>query len=110
MPQIAILHYTAPPIVGGVEAIISEHARLLNEAGFPTRLIVGRGGDGGLPAGQPITLIPEIDTGSHTHPDLAEALDRGEVSADLPPRATAPIRSGIGCGIFTHGGPCAAST
>ena len=77
--SIAILHYTAPPIVGGVESIIFEHARLLNEAGYPPRLVVGRGGDGGLPAGQPVTLIPEIDTGSHVHPELAEALNRGEL-------------------------------
>jgi glycosyltransferase involved in cell wall biosynthesis len=79
-PSIAILHYTAPPIVGGVESIISEHARLLNEAGYPTCLVVGRGGDG-LPPGQAIRLIPAIDTGSHVRPDLAEALNRGEVPA-----------------------------
>ena len=84
--QIAILHYTAPPIVGGVESIISEHARLLNEAGYPTRLVVGRGGDGGLPDSQPISLIPEIDTGTHADPEVAEALERGEVPAEFNTR------------------------
>src|SRR2546428_5117469 len=84
--QIAILHYTAPRIVGGVESIISEHARLLNEAGYPTRLVVGRGGDGGLPDSQPISLIPEIDTGTHAHPEVAEALERGEVPAEFNTR------------------------
>src|SRR4051812_43825963 len=82
-PSIAILHYTAPPIVGGVESIIAEHARLLNEAGFPTRLVVGRGGEGGLAAGQPVTLIPEIDTGSQAHPELAEALNHGQVPPEF---------------------------
>jgi mannosylglucosylglycerate synthase len=82
-PHIAILHYTAPPIVGGVESTISEHARLLNEAGYPTCLVVGSVGDGEPRAGQEIILIPEIDTGSHAHPELAEALERGEIPAEF---------------------------
>src|SRR5437016_13119353 len=82
-PHIAILHYTAPPVVGGVEAIISEHARLLNEAGYPTCLVVGRGGDGQQPTAQENQLLPEIDTGSHAHPELADALERGEVPPEF---------------------------
>jgi mannosylglucosylglycerate synthase len=82
-PHIAILHYTAPPVVGGVESIIHEHARLLNEAGYPTCLVVGRGGDEHSQAAQEINLIPEIDTGAQAHPELAEALERGEVPAEF---------------------------
>ena len=29
--QIAILHYSAPPIVGGVEAVIQAHARSFDQ-------------------------------------------------------------------------------
>jgi len=82
-PHIAILHYTAPPIVGGVESIISEHARLLNEAGYPTCLVVGSVGGGESTAGAEINIIPEINTGSHAHPELADALERGEVPAEF---------------------------
>jgi len=42
--EIAILHYTAPPVVGGVEAIVAEHARLLRAAGYRVRILAGRGG------------------------------------------------------------------
>ena len=35
--KIAILHYSSPPIVGGVESVLAHHARLMADAGheFP---------------------------------------------------------------------------
>ena len=45
-PPVAILHYTATPVVGGVETVIDEHVRLLAASGRRVRLIVGRGGEG----------------------------------------------------------------
>ena len=41
--RIAILHYSSPPIVGGVEFIIEAHSGLFAERGYPTKLIVGEG-------------------------------------------------------------------
>ncbi|HKX17542.1 MAG TPA: glycosyltransferase family 4 protein [bacterium] len=41
---IALVHYTGPPIVGGVESVLGRHARLLAERGHDVRVIVGRGG------------------------------------------------------------------
>ncbi len=41
--KIDLLHYSAPPIVGGVESVISHHARLMSKAGHPVRIIAGRG-------------------------------------------------------------------
>ena len=78
-PHIAMLHYSAPPIVGGVEAIMAEHARLFLEAGYSVTLVVGRGGDAGLPEGVGVRLIPEIDSEHPANRALVEALDRGEV-------------------------------
>jgi glycosyltransferase involved in cell wall biosynthesis len=78
-PHIAMLHYSAPPIVGGVEAIMAEHARLFLEAGYSVTLVVGRGGDAGLPEGVGVRLIPEIDSEHAANRALVEALDRGEV-------------------------------
>ncbi len=43
-PSVAILHYSCPPIIGGVEFVIQAHARLFADAGYPTRIIVGAGG------------------------------------------------------------------
>ncbi|MDE3090410.1 MAG: glycosyltransferase family 4 protein [Chloroflexota bacterium] len=42
-PRIAILHYAAPPTIGGVEATIAAHARLFAENRYPVRIIAGRG-------------------------------------------------------------------
>jgi len=78
---IAILHYSAPPTVGGVEAVMAEHARLLADAGHAVTLVVGRGGEPDLPNGIQVLKIPEIDS---AHPEvtaLAPALDRGEMPA-----------------------------
>ena len=41
--RIALLHYTAPPIVGGVEAVLGAHARLFADAGHDVRIIAARG-------------------------------------------------------------------
>lgn len=42
--RVGLLHYTAPPVVGGVESVIGHHARLLADRGHAVRLIAGRGG------------------------------------------------------------------
>lgn len=57
-PRIALLHYTAPPIVGGVERVIGNQAALLREAGYDVRVIAGRGD---------AVLVPEADS---RHPEV----------------------------------------
>jgi len=41
--SVALVHYAAPPIVGGVESIIGSHARLMTAAGHAVRIVAGRG-------------------------------------------------------------------
>jgi glycosyltransferase involved in cell wall biosynthesis len=41
--KIAILHYSAPPVVGGVEAVLAHHAKLMASAGHDVRVIAGTG-------------------------------------------------------------------
>ena len=43
-PRVGILHFTAPPIVGGVEAIVGEQANGLLKRGFDVTVLAGRGG------------------------------------------------------------------
>jgi mannosylglucosylglycerate synthase len=62
LPKIAILHYSAPPVIGGVEAVIEAHARLLVEAGYPLTVIAGRGDESALPPEVQPVWIPEIDS------------------------------------------------
>lgn len=77
MTRVAILHYAAPPVVGGVEATIYHHARLLSQAGFEVEVIAGRG-EAFHPA-VPFHRIPEVDS---RHPEVMHvgaALAKGEV-------------------------------
>jgi len=78
-PTTAIVHYTAPPVVGGVEAVIQAHARLFVRAGYPVTVIAGRGEVTALPADADLVLIPEIDS---RQPDVARVsavLEQGQV-------------------------------
>jgi glycosyltransferase involved in cell wall biosynthesis len=78
-PRTAILHYTAPPVGGGVEAVIQAHTDVFVQQGYPVAVIAGRGEEGALSAGAELILIPEIDS---QHPEIVEMtaeLDSGEV-------------------------------
>ncbi|MBI1794624.1 MAG: glycosyltransferase family 4 protein [Chloroflexi bacterium] len=41
--KIALLHYSAPPVVGGVESVLAHQANLMAEAGHTVRVIAARG-------------------------------------------------------------------
>ena len=43
MTKIVLLHYSAPPVVGGVESVLGHHARLMTDAGHQVRIVAGRG-------------------------------------------------------------------
>jgi glycosyltransferase involved in cell wall biosynthesis len=78
-PKSAILHYTAPPVVGGVEAVIQAHVQVFIEAGYPVTVIAGRGEGSALPSDAGFVLIPEMDS---QHPQVTQAssmLEQGEV-------------------------------
>lgn len=68
--RVALVHYTTPPITGGVEAILGQHAALLAAAGHDVSVITGRG-DG--------ERVPEVDSRHPQVQALAEQLARGEV-------------------------------
>ena len=61
----AILHYAAPPVIGGVEATICHHAVGLAERGYRVKVIAGRGEV--FAPGVAFQRIPEVDS---THPDV----------------------------------------
>jgi glycosyltransferase involved in cell wall biosynthesis len=42
---VGLLHYTAPPVVGGVAQVLGQHARLIAEARHAVRIVAGRGGE-----------------------------------------------------------------
>ena len=60
-PKTAFLHYTAPPIVGGVEAVIQAHSQVFLEAGYPVTVVAGWGENAALPPGAVFLRIPTMD-------------------------------------------------
>ena len=82
-PRTAILHYTAPPVVGGVEAVMDAHARIFLQMGYPVSIIAGQGSEDALPPGTELQLIPALDS---QHPDILSAgaiLERGQVPGEF---------------------------
>jgi glycosyltransferase involved in cell wall biosynthesis len=78
---IGILHYSVPPVIGGVEAVIKAHLDQFIRAGYDSKVIAGRGEASALPAGSQMINIPEIDS---NHPDIIEIsreLETGNVPA-----------------------------
>jgi len=65
-----ILHYSVPPVIGGVEAVIEAHAAQFIAAGMPIKIIAGRGESSALPRGVEFTRIPEMDS---MHPEIEAA-------------------------------------
>jgi len=81
--HIALIHYSAPPIVGGVESVLAQHARLLARAGHTVRILAARGEP--ISDRIPLVPLPLIDS---RHPRVLAAkaeLDRGVVPADFEP-------------------------
>jgi glycosyltransferase involved in cell wall biosynthesis len=82
-PKTAILHYSAPPVIGGVEAVIEAHVQLLIQNDFPVTVIAGKGDQQALPDGCGFKLIPEMDSMNPQVLVASEALEAGDVPPDF---------------------------
>jgi glycosyltransferase involved in cell wall biosynthesis len=83
MPRIAVVHYSAPPVVGGVESVILAHVRLLLEVGYPITVVAGKGERQAFPSGAEFVHIPEMDS---RHPQvgrISQELEMGRVPDDF---------------------------
>ena len=76
-PGIAILHYSCPPVIGGVEFIIEAHALEFARAGYPVRLIVGKG-ETVDPRVRTVT-IPEVGSKGGPVSGTLRSISRGRV-------------------------------
>jgi mannosylglucosylglycerate synthase len=79
--NIAILHYSVSPIVGGVESVIAHHARLMSADRYSVRLIAARGE--ALDEQIPLTTIPLADSRHARVAEMKAQLDRGKVTKDF---------------------------
>ena len=88
-----LLHYTCPPVIGGVETVLWEQGSRLARRGYPITVLAGRGGPLPSPAHDQsqddlsapvrLALIPELDS---RHPRVVEVrarLDEGERPPDF---------------------------
>ncbi|HSM71651.1 MAG TPA: glycosyltransferase family 4 protein, partial [Anaerolineales bacterium] len=74
--KIALLHYSSPPIVGGVESVLAHHARLMANAGHEVTILAGRGER--FDERINVRVLPRLDS---RHPEIMEVkglLDVGE--------------------------------
>lgn len=78
-PRIVFLHFTAPPIVGGVEAVIAEHARLFHSAGYQTLILAGRAAEDPEEDPGPVLIIPELDSENPRYLEIHASLEQGKV-------------------------------
>ena len=76
--NITLLHYAAPPVVGGVENVIGEHARLMAADGHQVTILAGRGAR--TDPRIPFIELPLVDS---LHPEVLavkDELDSGLVT------------------------------
>lgn len=79
--NIAILHYSVPPIVGGVESVIAHHARMMSNDGHSVRFIAARGES--MNGDILLTSIPLADSRHERVAHVKSQLDAGHVTADF---------------------------
>ena len=96
MTRVALLHYSSPPIVGGVESVISHHARLMADAGHQVQIVAGRGEQ--TDPRIPFIRIPMTDS---RHPQILATkseLDQGRIPphfADIVYSLTEDLRQAL---------------
>lgn len=78
-PSTAILHYSAPPVIGGVEGVIEAHAQIFLENQYPIAIIAGKGSPQALPEGVDLHILPMLDTQHELILAAAEQLNVGTV-------------------------------
>ena len=73
--KIALLHYTSPPIVGGVESVIGHQARLMKEDGQTVVIFSGRGEI--FDSNIPVVQLPLLDSRNREVLNMKKELDLG---------------------------------
>ncbi|RMG57868.1 MAG: glycosyltransferase family 1 protein [Deltaproteobacteria bacterium] len=79
--DIAIIHYSGPPIVGGVESTIFFHAKYLVDYGFSVTLIAGRGEK--FHQKVEFVRIPEVDSRNPDILRVAESLNNQKIPREF---------------------------
>lgn len=86
--KISLLHYSSPPIVGGVESVLAHHARLLANDGHEVTILAGRGAT--FDERIKVRILPRLDS---RHPEVMEVKDFLDAGKRTP--AFGILREGI---------------
>jgi mannosylglucosylglycerate synthase len=81
--RVGLLHYTCPPVIGGVETILYEQATRLAARGYPVTILTGRGGPLPDQKAARLVIIPELDSRETAVSAVRDALDRGEIPSEF---------------------------
>jgi glycosyltransferase involved in cell wall biosynthesis len=79
----AIMHYTAPPVIGGVEAVIKAHACQLLRSGFPCAVVAGDGSASALPEDAQWVEIPELNSQFPQILAVSSMLEKGNIPGNF---------------------------
>src|SRR5688572_24924540 len=79
--NITLLHYSAPPVVGGVESVLEHHATLMANDGHQVQVIAGRGEQ--FDPRVPFIHVPMIDSRHPQVLSVKQELDKGILPADF---------------------------
>jgi len=74
--KIALLHYSSPPIVGGVESVLAQHARLMADAGHEVTILAGRGES--FDERIRVRILPRLDSRHREVLEVKSVLDIGK--------------------------------
>jgi len=77
--KISLLHYSSPPIVGGVESVLAHHARLMANAGHEVTILAGRGER--FDERIDVRILPRLDS---RHPDVMDVKGYLDVGKHTP--------------------------
>lgn len=79
--KITLLHYTSPPIVGGVEQVLAHHALLMTNAGHQVTILAGRGET--FDKRIPVRLLPLLDSRHKRVLEVKKQLDSGMLTPEF---------------------------
>lgn len=80
-PRIAILHYSCPPVIGGVESTLRDHAVLLARHDYPCKIITGRGEP--FDSRIPVDILPLLHSRDPRVQLVQSELAQGRVTASF---------------------------
>lgn len=90
--KIGLLHYSSPPIVGGVESVLADHARLMAKSGHSVTIIAGRGES--FQHDIPVHILPLLDS---RHADVLKV--KSQLDLGKCPTAFDTLREKIKTGL-----------